>query len=288
MSIGKNIAKYRKAKGFTQEELGERLGVTNQAVSKWESETYFPDIMLLPKIANELSITLDDLYSVNSMQIQQTKTRVFHMDNVHSFPKNMQSTIIDTLYNETNLLNCRTWDTLRVDKNPITKKFDKVKRDSTLCCISDSNGAAFVSDSLTLIDSNISLMNIETVFRNHEIALGLRKLADSNVRIILNCVCKGYFENDALNPESTEFLIKQIKPIDLTRDTGLQIDEILEALEKLISLHIVDITVENEETLYLLHKIKVIEAAVLMRFIDRFIHTQIGICCGDFAAQTKL
>ena len=38
MSIGKNIAKYRKAAGMTQEELGTSLGVTNQAVSKWESE----------------------------------------------------------------------------------------------------------------------------------------------------------------------------------------------------------------------------------------------------------
>ena len=38
MSIGKNIAKFRKAKGLTQEELGAKLGVTNQAVSKWESE----------------------------------------------------------------------------------------------------------------------------------------------------------------------------------------------------------------------------------------------------------
>ena len=37
MSIGKNIAKFRKQLNLTQEELGEKLGVTNQAVSKWES-----------------------------------------------------------------------------------------------------------------------------------------------------------------------------------------------------------------------------------------------------------
>ncbi|MBE6613560.1 MAG: helix-turn-helix transcriptional regulator [Ruminococcaceae bacterium] len=36
MSIAKNIAKFRKAKGFTQEELGQLVGVSNQAVSKWE------------------------------------------------------------------------------------------------------------------------------------------------------------------------------------------------------------------------------------------------------------
>jgi transcriptional regulator with XRE-family HTH domain len=37
MSIGKNIAKFRKQLNLTQEELGEKLGVTNQAVSKWEN-----------------------------------------------------------------------------------------------------------------------------------------------------------------------------------------------------------------------------------------------------------
>ena len=64
MSIGKNIAKYRKEKNLTQEELGEKLGVTNQAVSKWESEVSMPDVMLLPEIATALNITLDDLYGI--------------------------------------------------------------------------------------------------------------------------------------------------------------------------------------------------------------------------------
>ena len=64
MSIGKNIAKYRKAKGLTQEGLGAKLGVTNQAVSKWESEISMPDVMLLPQIADALNITLNDLYGI--------------------------------------------------------------------------------------------------------------------------------------------------------------------------------------------------------------------------------
>ena len=62
MSIGKNITMFRKAKGLTQAELGELLGVSNQAVSKWESELTMPDIMLLPEIAKVLGVTLDDLY----------------------------------------------------------------------------------------------------------------------------------------------------------------------------------------------------------------------------------
>ena len=58
MSIGKNIAKYRKAKELTQEELGTTIGVSNQSVSKWESEVSMPDVMLLPEIAKALDMPL--------------------------------------------------------------------------------------------------------------------------------------------------------------------------------------------------------------------------------------
>ena len=51
MQIGKNIRKYRKEKGMTQEEMANRLGVTTPAVNKWENENSYPDISLLPPIA---------------------------------------------------------------------------------------------------------------------------------------------------------------------------------------------------------------------------------------------
>ncbi|MBQ7780265.1 MAG: helix-turn-helix transcriptional regulator [Clostridia bacterium] len=65
MSIGKNIAKYRKLQKLTQAELGAKLGVTNQAVSKWESEVSMPDVMLIPKIANALDVSLESLYGIS-------------------------------------------------------------------------------------------------------------------------------------------------------------------------------------------------------------------------------
>lgn len=63
MSIGKNIARFRKGKGWTQAELGERIGVSNQAVSKWESEMSMPDIMLLPTLADTFNCYIDELFS---------------------------------------------------------------------------------------------------------------------------------------------------------------------------------------------------------------------------------
>ena len=64
MSIGKNIAKFRKEKSLTQTDLGDILGVSNQAVSKWESEINMPDVMLLPEIAKALGVTLNQLYDI--------------------------------------------------------------------------------------------------------------------------------------------------------------------------------------------------------------------------------
>lgn len=61
MCLGENIAALRKNRGFTQEELAKRLGVSPQAVSKWENGTACPDIALLPEIADIFSVTVDDL-----------------------------------------------------------------------------------------------------------------------------------------------------------------------------------------------------------------------------------
>ena len=62
MTIGSVIATYRKNLGLTQDGLAQQLGVTNQAVSKWESDQSCPDILLLPKLADIFGITIDELF----------------------------------------------------------------------------------------------------------------------------------------------------------------------------------------------------------------------------------
>jgi tellurite methyltransferase len=56
-----NITRYRKTLGLTQETLAERVGVTFQAVSKWENAQSMPDTALLPSIARELNVSVDKL-----------------------------------------------------------------------------------------------------------------------------------------------------------------------------------------------------------------------------------
>lgn len=62
LKINDIIAFYRKKNGFTQEELAQKLGVTNQSVSKWESAQCCPDISLIPTLADIFEISIDELF----------------------------------------------------------------------------------------------------------------------------------------------------------------------------------------------------------------------------------
>lgn len=61
MSFGKKIKDLRKTKGLSQFDLANRLNITSQAVSKWESEVSLPDIQLLPHIAAIFGVSIDEL-----------------------------------------------------------------------------------------------------------------------------------------------------------------------------------------------------------------------------------
>ena len=61
MTIGKRIAHLRKEKGLTQEELAQHMGISPQAVSKWENDQTCPDISALPKLARLFGVTVDEL-----------------------------------------------------------------------------------------------------------------------------------------------------------------------------------------------------------------------------------
>lgn len=67
MTFGERIAKYRKEKNMTQEALANPLGVTNQAVSKWENDQSYPDIEQLPNIADLFGVTIDALFGRERM-----------------------------------------------------------------------------------------------------------------------------------------------------------------------------------------------------------------------------
>ena len=61
--VGAQISSLRKGKGLTQNELGERLNISFQAVSKWERGETLPDTSILVALANELDTTVDSILS---------------------------------------------------------------------------------------------------------------------------------------------------------------------------------------------------------------------------------
>ncbi len=68
IKINEQIAFLRKQKSLTQEELANALGVTNQAVSKWESAQCCPDIQLLPDLAKIFDVSIDELIGYKSTE----------------------------------------------------------------------------------------------------------------------------------------------------------------------------------------------------------------------------
>ncbi len=69
MNLGKNIYERRKAMGMTQDDLAAKLGVSPQAVSKWENNLSCPDISLLPEISKIFGVSVDELLSVEPSEV---------------------------------------------------------------------------------------------------------------------------------------------------------------------------------------------------------------------------
>ena len=69
-TIGSRIAKFRKGKNLTQEELANQVGVSSQAVSKWENDASCPDISLLPQLCKVLGITTDELLTGKNDEVK--------------------------------------------------------------------------------------------------------------------------------------------------------------------------------------------------------------------------
>lgn len=68
LRCGEQLAFLRREKQITQEQLAQAMGVTNQAVSKWESGQSYPDITLLPRLAAYFQVTVDELLGVAKPQ----------------------------------------------------------------------------------------------------------------------------------------------------------------------------------------------------------------------------
>lgn len=70
MNIGNKIKELRKQRGITQEQLANRIGISFQAVSKWENGIALPDITLAPALASYFGVSMDELFEFNFKDIE--------------------------------------------------------------------------------------------------------------------------------------------------------------------------------------------------------------------------
>jgi|GEM_PF-5840051 len=91
MKVGQRIAFLRKEKGLTGEKLAECLGISAQAISKWENEKCLPETAILPKLAKALGCSID------SILVPCTFEDIQYMESITALPNIPNRTIATAL-----------------------------------------------------------------------------------------------------------------------------------------------------------------------------------------------
>ena len=119
MKLSENIKKFRLERNLTQERLAAMLGVSAQAVSKWETSETYPDGALLIPLANELGVSLDELFGNESVSMPDLSRRIISL--IHETnPEDRFHLTRDICWQiERGLFNCRMEIDKRYDPDEI-------------------------------------------------------------------------------------------------------------------------------------------------------------------------
>ena len=217
MSIGSNIARFRKNKKMTQEQLGQLLGVSNQSVSKWEKEISFPDIMLLPKIAEVFNVSIEELYGADNQQIQTSEVTA------DSFPVWLYENAFELFYKQSGCYFKSKGETYKEQLQYWKRKMEK---GLNLGCFSDTQGAVVITKETAMIDKSFRKGN---AFSSPLTSSSLKILSMPNIRTILEMGYEKIFGSDNLEKE---LLFEDFQP-------NLTLNDVHEALYLLLSIGIV-------------------------------------------------
>ena len=139
MSLSGNIKRLRLEKNMTQEQLATKLGVSAQAVSKWETSETYPDGTLLVPLANELEASLDELFDNDSVSMSNISERIISL--IHNTEAKERFNVArDICWQiERGLFNCRM---------EIEKKYDpnEIKNLKNSSYILDDSGFTIISN----------------------------------------------------------------------------------------------------------------------------------------------
>ena len=187
--------------------MGAKLGVTNQAVSKWESEVSMPDVMLLPEIANALNITLYDLYGI-------AKEPEKISCSADDFPAFCHQKLIELFYYNTKM---RFTHIGSSDKEQLEFQIKKLMEGCRIGCLSNTQGAIVTTEDFSFIDATYKAVNSENVIKSPADDYTLMYLTDKNFRKVFYYQYKTAFEKSKVN--NTEFTFEEImNGCNLTED----------------------------------------------------------------------
>lgn len=103
-SIGKFIATLRKANGYTQAQLAEMLGVSNKTISNWENEVSYPDLSLIPVIADLFNVTSDELLrgakDNQNVQIENKPIEQYNETKASKIKENLKKNLMNKYSNQ--------------------------------------------------------------------------------------------------------------------------------------------------------------------------------------------
>lgn len=219
-TLGERIADLRRERGITQENLAGIIGVSAQAISKWENNATMPDIMLLPIIADTLGVTIDELFGIRR-KVQEKPL------NCEETPKAVYDQILNTMWRSGGNNDFAERAKAQFAKNPYEHSG----------FVSEVAGAVYANKdiALTYLPSDKESLKL---LENEDAAELLKMLSDKNVRLVLAY----QFEN----PE------KAFTASSVAAKVGISEEEAKDALEKLFECNMTtarDIDARLEEML---------------------------------------
>lgn len=214
MNIANTIARCRKAKGLTQEALGALVGVSNQAVSKWENGSTAPDIAIIPTLANALGVSLDEFFGVQK--------------NDPSSPvpaDDLPAEVFRRIYQSFTTL----WRLPSLDEAAA----DFFGHGWRLSCVSNTSGYVTQAEGFGYVDMSFKTPEGGACFENDYAARAAVKLFQKNVRRVLK------YEYDFMTARN-DYVSDDTghTPAEIAAATGLSEEEILDALDTLVALEI--------------------------------------------------
>ena len=219
-TIGERIADLRRERGITQENLAGTIGVSPQAISKWENNATMPDIMLLPIIADTLGVTIDELFGIRH-KVQEKPI------NCEETPMAVYDQILNTMWRSEDNDDFAERAKAQFAKNPYQHSG----------FVSEVAGAVYANKDIALsyLPSDKESLRL---LENEETAELLKVISDKNVRLVL--------AYQYANPKKT------FTASSVAAKIGISEEEAKAALEKLFDCNLTmarDVDTGVEETL---------------------------------------